>query len=191
MMLRWLPRPALPKARIVPGDREQVIVTDEPDPAVDALVARSAAALDSIAVWPEDQIDALIAALAAQIAAHADELAAATVAETGIGCVPDKAVKNRFASLGVARSLIGKPGVGVVGGSGPEGADRDRRADGRHRGPDPGDQPGSHAGVQGPDLHQGTRRAHRQLPPRRGRRRRQDRRTCSAGSWPGTEPAPI
>ena len=121
MMLRWLPRPALPRARIVPGDREQVIVTDEPDPAVDALVARSAAALDSIAGWAEDQIDALIAALAAQIAAHAEELAAATVAETGIGCVPDKAVKNRFASLGVARSLTGKPGVGVAGGSGSEG----------------------------------------------------------------------
>ena len=121
MMRRWLPRPALPKARIVPGDREQVIVTDEPEPAVDALVARSAAALDSIAAWSEEEIDALIAALAAQIAAHAEELAAATVAETGIGCVPDKAVKNRFASLGVARSLAGKPGVGVAGCSGPEG----------------------------------------------------------------------
>ena len=121
MMRRWLPRPALPKARIVPGDREQVIVTDEPEPAVDALVARSAAALDSIAAWSEEEIDALIAALAAQIAAHAEELAAATVAETGIGCVPDKAVKNRFASLGVARSLTGKPGVGVAGCSGPEG----------------------------------------------------------------------
>ena len=121
MMLRWLPHPALARARIVPGDREQVIVTDEPDPAVDALVARSAAALGSIAGWAEDEIDALITALAAQIAAHAEELAAATVAETGIGCVPDKAVKNRFASLGVAWSLTGKPGVGVVGGSGPEG----------------------------------------------------------------------
>ena len=94
MMRRWPPRPVLAKARIVPGDREQVIVTDEPEPAVDALVARSAAALDSIAGWPEEQIDALIAALAAQIAAHAEELAAATVAETGIGCVPDKADKN-------------------------------------------------------------------------------------------------
>jgi len=120
MMLRWLPHPALARARIVPGDREQVIVTDEPDPAVDALVARSAAALDSIAGWAEDEIDALITALAAQIAAHAEELAAATVAESGIGCVPDKAVKNRFASLGVARSLTGKPGVGVAG-NGPEG----------------------------------------------------------------------
>jgi len=61
------------------------------------------------------EIDGLIAALAAQIAGHADELAAATVAETGIGCAPDKADKNRFASLDVAQSLVGKPGVGVVG----------------------------------------------------------------------------
>jgi len=117
VMPRWLPRPALAKARIVPGDRQQVIVTDEPDPAVDVLVARAATALDSIAGWPEDQIDALIAALAAQIAAHAEELAAATVAETGIGCAPDKADTNRFASLGVARSLTGEPGVGVIGSS--------------------------------------------------------------------------
>ena len=29
--------------------------------------------------------------------------------------MPDKANKNRFASLNVAQSLVGKPGVGVVG----------------------------------------------------------------------------
>jgi hypothetical protein len=80
--------------------------------------SRSAAALDNIAGWPEDQIDALITALAAQIAAHAEKLAAATVAETGIGCVPDKADKNRFASLGVARSMTGRPGAGVASSGG-------------------------------------------------------------------------
>jgi acetaldehyde dehydrogenase/alcohol dehydrogenase len=118
MMPRRLPRPALAKVPIVPGDPAPVFVAGGPDPAVDAIVARSAAALDSIAGWPEGQIDGLIVALAVQIAAHADELAAATVAETGIGCIPDKADKNRFASLGVARSLIGKPGVGVATGNG-------------------------------------------------------------------------
>ena len=115
MMLRWLSRTAAQKTRAFPEDGEEFIVTDEPDPAVDVLVARSAAAQDSIAGWHEGKIDGLITALAAQIAGHADELAAATVAETGIGCVPDKAAKNRFASLDVARSLVGKPGVGVVG----------------------------------------------------------------------------
>ena len=82
----------------------------KPDLAVDALVARSAAAQQSIAGWHEGRVDDLITALATQIAALADELAAAAVAETGIGCVPDKADKNRFASLDVARSLVGKPG---------------------------------------------------------------------------------
>jgi hypothetical protein len=62
---------------------EEFIFTDEPDPA----------------------------ALAAQIAGHADELAAATMTETGIGCVADKVEKNLFGSLGVAKSLVGKPGV--------------------------------------------------------------------------------
>ncbi len=114
-MPRWLSRTAAQKSRGIPEDREEAFVTDEPDPAVDALVARSVAAQQSIAGWHEGKIDGLITALATQIAGHADELAAATVAETGIGCVPDKAAKNRFASLDVAQSLVGKPGVGVVG----------------------------------------------------------------------------
>jgi len=114
-MPRWLSRMAAEKARVFPGDREEALVTGEPDPLADALVARSVAAQESIAGWHEGEIDGLIAALAAQIAGHADELAAATVAEIGIGCAPDKADKNRFASLDVAQSLVGKPGVGVVG----------------------------------------------------------------------------
>ena len=107
-MLRWL-------SRVFSKDLQEFALTEGPDPAVDALVARSVAAQESIAGWHEGNIDGLITALATQIAGHADELAAATVAETGIGCVPDKANKNRFASLDVAQSLVGKPGVGVVG----------------------------------------------------------------------------
>jgi acyl-CoA reductase-like NAD-dependent aldehyde dehydrogenase len=114
-ILRWLARNAAEKARAFSKDLEDFIFTDEPDPTVDALVARSVAARDGIAAWPEDKVDALITALAAEIADHADELAAETVAETRIGCVPDKAVKNRLASLRVAQSLVGKPGVGVIG----------------------------------------------------------------------------
>ena len=71
MMLRWLSRTAAEKARVFPGDREEVLVTDEPDPFVDALVARSVAAQDSIAGWHEDKVDGLITALATQIAGHA------------------------------------------------------------------------------------------------------------------------
>ena len=115
MMLRWLSRNAAAKARAFSKNLEEFIFTDEPDPVVDALIARSVAATESIAGWHEDKVDDLITALATQIADQADELAAATVAETGFGCVPDKAEKNRFASLDVAQSLVGKPGVGVVG----------------------------------------------------------------------------
>jgi acetaldehyde dehydrogenase / alcohol dehydrogenase len=121
MMLRWLSRNAAGKARAFAKNLEEFILAGQPDPAMDALVARSAAAQQSIAGWPESKIDDLIAALAAQIADHAEELAAATVAETGIGCVADKADKNRFASLDVAQSLIGKPGVGVTGRGGRDG----------------------------------------------------------------------
>ncbi len=115
MMLRWLSRNAAEKARAFSKDLEEFIFTDEPDPVVDALIGRSVAAQESIAGWHEDKVDDLVTALATQIADDADELAAATVAETGIGCAPDKADKNRFASLDVAQSLVGKPGVGVVG----------------------------------------------------------------------------
>ena len=115
MMLRWLSRNAAEKARVLSKDLEEFVFTDEPDPVVDALIARSVAAHESIADWHEDQVDGLINALATEIAGHADKLAAATVSETGIGCVPDKAEKNRFASLDVAQSLVGKPGVGVMG----------------------------------------------------------------------------
>ena len=115
-MLRWLSRTAAGKAGAFSTDLEEFILAGEPDPALDAVVARSAAAQQGISGWPEDRVDDLIAALAAEIAGHADELAAATVAETGMGCVADKADKNRFASLDVAHSLAGKPGVGVIGG---------------------------------------------------------------------------
>jgi acetaldehyde dehydrogenase/alcohol dehydrogenase len=115
MMLRWLARSTAEKARAFSKDLEEFIFTDEPDPVVDELIARSGAARQSIADWPEVRVDALITDLAAQLAGHADELAAATVTETGIGCVADKVEKNLFGSLGVAKSLVGKPGVGVIG----------------------------------------------------------------------------
>ena len=104
------------KARAFSKALEESVLAGGPDPALDALVARSIAAQQSITGWPEDKVDDLITALATEIAGNADELAAATVAETGMGCAADKAHKNRFASLDVAHSLVGKPGVGVIGG---------------------------------------------------------------------------
>jgi acyl-CoA reductase-like NAD-dependent aldehyde dehydrogenase len=96
--------------------RREVIAppTDAHDPEIDALVARAAAAQQAFASWPEERVDALLHDLAATIAAFAAELAAATVAETGMGNIADKTQKNRFASLEVYRSLAGKPGAGVM-----------------------------------------------------------------------------
>jgi CRP-like cAMP-binding protein len=52
LMLRWLARNAATKARAFSKDLEEFILTGEPDPAMDALVARSTAAQQSIAGWP-------------------------------------------------------------------------------------------------------------------------------------------
>ena len=68
MMLRWLSRNAAEKARVFSKDLEEFIFTDEPDPVVDALIARSVAAQEGIAGWHEDKVDDLITALATQIA---------------------------------------------------------------------------------------------------------------------------
>jgi acetaldehyde dehydrogenase / alcohol dehydrogenase len=89
-------------------------IADARDPEIDALVARSVTAQQVFAIWPEERVDALLRDLAATIADHAEQLAAATVAETGIGNIADKTQKNCFASMEVYRSLAGKPGAGVV-----------------------------------------------------------------------------
>ena len=57
-------------------------------------------------------VDELILATAQEVAARAETLAVACVEETGIGAVADKS-QIRFASLEVAASLIGRPGIGV------------------------------------------------------------------------------
>ena len=61
-MLQWL-------SRVFSKDLRELTCTEEPDPAVDALVARSVAAQESIVGWPEGKIDGLITALATEIAA--------------------------------------------------------------------------------------------------------------------------
>ena len=70
------------------------------------------AAQAQLAGWPEDRVEALLTAVAEAVAGRAGELAAATVAETGIGNAADKTFKNRFASLEVNRTLQGRPGIG-------------------------------------------------------------------------------
>lgn len=90
------------------------IFEDAPDPDVDDMVARANAAQVQIVDWPEERIDRLLSAISRTVAAHAEELAAASVAETGIGNVESKVIKNRVISLGIYAMLAGKPGIGPM-----------------------------------------------------------------------------
>jgi acetaldehyde dehydrogenase / alcohol dehydrogenase len=90
------------------------IFGEAPDPAVDAMVSRAAAAQKEIEAWPEDRIDALLASMAHAVAGKAEDLAAAAVRETGLGNVPSKVQKDRLYSLGIYSQLSGKPGLGLL-----------------------------------------------------------------------------
>jgi acetaldehyde dehydrogenase/alcohol dehydrogenase len=111
-VLRALGRDAAAKARETRRHLEEYVFAADIDPAVDAAVARAAAAQEVLAGWPEARTEALLDGIAAAVAGQAEILAAATVAETGIGNVADKTFKNRFASLEVNRALQGRPGIG-------------------------------------------------------------------------------
>jgi acyl-CoA reductase-like NAD-dependent aldehyde dehydrogenase len=84
------------------------------DPLVEELIARALPAQRLIEGWSEARIDELLLALARTIADHAEALAVATVAETGMGNVHDKTIKNRIASLGIWKHLAGRIGQGVI-----------------------------------------------------------------------------
>src|SRR5215216_5516770 len=111
-VLRALGQDAAVKARQTSQHLEEFVFSDQLDPSVDRMVAAAAAAQAAFAGWPEARVEALLEGIAQAAAAQAEELAAATGAETGIGNVADKTFKNRFASLQVNRTLQGKPGVG-------------------------------------------------------------------------------
>ncbi len=78
------------------------------DPVVDMTVAAAVRAQREFADWDEARIDALLADIATAVADCADELAAATVSETGIGRAEDKAEKILFGSLSVYATLAGE-----------------------------------------------------------------------------------
>ena len=62
----------------------------------------------------QEQLDAIVETLAEGFAAHAQELAAMAVEETGFGNVPDKTEKNRFASQTVAREIKAMKTRGIL-----------------------------------------------------------------------------
>jgi len=74
---------------------------------VDVAVTRAQRAQAAFENWTDRRIDVLLAEAATTLAGRAEELAIAAVRETGLGNVPDKTIKIRFASLGVYDSLAG------------------------------------------------------------------------------------
>lgn len=93
----------------------EYLFADEVDAATDDMVHRAGVAQQEFASWPEEKVDGLVQDVARAVSDRAAELAEATVRETRMGNAADKTAKNRFASLEVARSLVGRRAAGVLG----------------------------------------------------------------------------
>ena len=113
-LARMLGEAAALRVRSLNQQHEEHLFVDRGDPAVDRMVAHAVEAQRAFERWDEDRLDALLLELASTIADRADDLAAATIAETGIGRTEDKAEKIRFGALGVYASLTGRPASGLL-----------------------------------------------------------------------------
>jgi acyl-CoA reductase-like NAD-dependent aldehyde dehydrogenase len=109
---RLLGQTAARRVRDANLQHEEHLFADRGDPVVDAMVADAVTAQRAFSEWGEDSVDALLRDIAVAVAEQAVDLAAATIAETGIGVVDDKAEKILFGSLGVYATLAGRPGSG-------------------------------------------------------------------------------
>ena len=84
------------------------------DEEIEFIVSRAVTAQETFENWSDDRIDALLFELSRLFAENAEQLAAATVRETGMGKVTDKTIKNRFASQTVYQSLAGRIAQGPL-----------------------------------------------------------------------------
>ena len=84
------------------------------DEEIEFIVSRAVTAQETFENWSDDRIDALLFELSRLFAENAEQLAAATVRETGMGKVTDKTIKNRFASQTVYQSLAGRTAQGPL-----------------------------------------------------------------------------
>lgn len=64
--------------------------------------------------FPQEKLDAIVENIAQKFSEAAEELAQLAVTETGFGNVPDKIIKNRFASETVAGAIRGQKVVGLL-----------------------------------------------------------------------------
>jgi acetaldehyde dehydrogenase (acetylating) len=79
------------------------------------LVRRAKAAAPVLAEYSQQQIDAIVDAMAAAVTPQAEALARLAVEETGYGVVADKIQKNLFASQKIYNFIKPMKTVGVVG----------------------------------------------------------------------------
>ena len=78
------------------------------------FVARAQVAQRQIAELSQEQIDAIVDAMAAAVTPHCEALAALAVEETGYGVVADKILKNRFSAETVYQFIRPMRTVGVL-----------------------------------------------------------------------------
>ena len=78
------------------------------------LAERAHASQSALAALGQEQVDGIVAAMAETAADHAEELAAAAVAETGFGVRADKVRKNLFAARTVHEFIRPMKTAGVL-----------------------------------------------------------------------------
>ncbi len=85
-------------------------------PVIDEVMRRARAAFASFRDVSQERADEAVRALAWSIykPEHARELAALAVADTGLGNVPDKVVKNKRKTFGTLRDLLRAKSVGII-----------------------------------------------------------------------------
>jgi len=81
---------------------------------VDGMVGRARSAQRAFERWSDWRVDELLSGLSEALTDSAEDLAIATVQETGRGNVIDKTLKNRFASRTIFESLEGEAAQGIL-----------------------------------------------------------------------------
>ena len=120
------------------------------------LARRAKEAAPALAELSQEQIDAIVDAMAAAVTPQAEALARLACEETGFGVVADKVQKNLFASEKIYRFIRPMKTVGVVQPARRPQGHRDRRALRRRRRDRALDQPDLHGDLQDPDRDQGA-----------------------------------
>src|SRR5215831_21208860 len=94
---------------MAPTDRDLASIAE-----ARSLARRAKAAAPSRAQFSQEQIDALVDAMAAAVTPQAEALARLAHEETGYGVVADKVQKNLFASEKIYRFIRPMKTVGVI-----------------------------------------------------------------------------